>query len=60
MLRHPTTKGNGTRKATLAMVYKLRKKTGKSWKKLQRFALFWLVVAGKKFKDGELLNEATA
>ena len=59
-LRHRRTKGNGTRKATLTMVYKLCKEAEKSWRKLQGFKLLPLVVAGKKFKDGELVDEAIA
>lgn len=53
-LRHRRTKGNGTRKATLTMVYKLCKEAEKSWRKLQGFKLLPLVVAGKKFKDGDV------
>lgn len=59
-LRHRTTKGNGTRKATLTMVYKLCKEAEKGWRKLQGFKLISLVEAGKKFKDGELVDEAIA
>lgn len=59
-LRHKKTKGNGTRKATLTMVYKLCKEAEKGWRKLQGFKLLSLVVAGKKFKDGELVDEAIA
>lgn len=59
-LRHRKTKGNGTRKATLTMVYKLCKEAEKGWRTLQGFKLIPLVVAGKKFKDGELVDEAIA
>ena len=59
-LRHRKTKGNGTRKATLTMVYKLCKEAEKGWRKLQGFKLISLVVAGKKFRDGELVDEAIA
>jgi transposase-like protein len=58
--RHRKTKGNGTRRATLTMVYKLCKEAEKGWRKLQGFKLITLVVAGKKFKDGELVDEAIA
>jgi len=54
------TKGNGTRKATLTMVYKLCKEAEKGWRKLQGFKLLSLVEARKKFKDGKLVDEATA
>jgi len=59
-LRHRKTKGNGTRKATLTMVYKLCKEAEKGWRKLHGFKLIPLVEAGKKFKDGELVDEAIA
>jgi len=59
-LRHRRTKGNGTRKATLTMVYKLCKEAEKGWRKLQGFKLLSLVEARKKFKDGKLVDEATA
>ena len=57
-LRHRKTKGNGTRKATLAMVYKLCREAEKSWRKLDGFKLIPLVEAGKKFVNGEQVDEA--
>ena len=42
------------------MVYKLCREAEKGWRKLQGFKLIPLVEAGKKFKDGELVDEATA
>jgi putative transposase len=59
-LRHRRTKGNGTRKATLAMVYKLCREAEKGWRKLGGFKLIPLVVAGKKFVNGEQVDEAAA
>lgn len=59
-LRHRKTKGNGTRKATLAMVYKLCREAEKGWRKLDGFKLIPLVVAGKKFVNGELFDDAAA
>ncbi len=44
----------------MTMVYKLCKEAEKGWRKLQGFKLLSLVEAGKKFKDGELVDEATA
>ena len=59
-LRHRSTKGNGTRKATLAMVYKLCREAEKGWRKLGGFKLIPLVVAGKKFVNGEQVDDAAA
>lgn len=59
-LRHRKTKGNGTRKATLAMVYKLCREAEKGWRKLDGFKLISLVVAGKKFVNGEQVDDAAA
>ncbi len=59
-LRHRKTKGNGTRKATLAMVYKLCKEAEKGWRKLQGFKFIPLIVAGKIFRNGELVDETAA
>jgi transposase-like protein len=59
-LRHRKTKGNGTRKATLAMVYKLCREAEKGWRKLDGFKLIPLVVAGKKFVNGELFDDEAA
>ena len=55
-VRHRTrqTKGCGNRMATLTMVYKLAKLAEKGWIKLRGFALLKKVVAGIKFKDGEM------
>jgi transposase-like protein len=59
-LRHRRTKGNGTRKATLAMVYKLCREAEKSWRKLDGFKFIPLVEAGKRFVNGVQVNEAAA
>lgn len=59
-LRHRKTKGNGTRKATLAMVYKLCREAEKGWRKLDGFKLISLVVAGKKFVNGEQVDDTAA
>jgi putative transposase len=59
-LRHRRTKGNGTRKATLAMVYKLCREAEQSWRKLDGFKLIPLVEAGIKFVNGERVDEAAA
>jgi putative transposase len=59
-LRHRKTKGNGTRKATLAMVYKLCREAEHSWRKLDGFKFIPLVEAGIKFVNGEQVDEAAA
>jgi len=59
-LRHRRTKGNGTRKATLAMVYKLCREAEQSWRKLDGFKFIPLVEAGIKFVNGEQVDEAAA
>jgi putative transposase len=54
-VRHRTrqTKGCGSRKATLTMVFKLAKCAEKGWRRLRGFALLSKIVKGVKFKDGE-------
>lgn len=59
-LRHRRTKGSGTRKATLAMVYKLCREAEQSWRKLDGFKLIPLVEAGIKFVDGVQVDENAA
>jgi putative transposase len=52
-LRHKRTKGNGSRKACLAMVYKLIESAQKRWRRLNGHALIPDVIAGIVFTDGE-------
>jgi putative transposase len=59
-LRHRKTKGNGTRQATLTMVFKLCKEAERSWRRLMGFHVLPLVEAGKKFVNGELVDESAA
>ncbi|MGB9618202.1 MAG: IS256 family transposase [Desulfomonilaceae bacterium] len=59
-LRHRRTKGNGTRKATLAMVYKLCKEAEQGWRKLDGFKYIPLVEAGVQFVNGERFDETAA
>ena len=59
-LRHRRTKGSGTRKATLAMVYKLCREAEKSWRRLDGSKLIPLVEAGIKFVNGERVDENAA
>ena len=57
-LRHKRTKGNGSRKACLAMVYKLIESAEKRWRRLNGHALLPDVIAGVVFTDGEKLKAA--
>lgn len=59
-LRHRRTKGCGTRKATLAMVYKLCREAEQNWRKLDGFKFIPLVEAGIKFVNGEQVGVAAA
>ena len=54
-VRHRTnqTKGCGSRKATLSMVFQLSKEAEKRWRKLRGYELMQKVISGAVFKDGE-------
>jgi putative transposase len=52
-LRHTRTKGNGSRRACLAMVFKLCDSAQKRWRKLNGHLLIQDVIAGVIFTDGE-------
>ncbi len=51
-LRHNKTKGNGSRKACLAMVFKLMESASKRWRALNGSTLIPDVIAGVQFADG--------
>ena len=53
-LRHRSTKGNGSSKATLTMVFKLCKEAEKNWRRLKRFEKLRLVQQDVIFVDGLL------
>jgi transposase-like protein len=53
-LRTKKTKGCGSRTATLTMVFKLALEAQKTWRRLRGHEQILLVMAGKKFIDGEL------
>lgn len=57
-LRHRRTKGNGTRKASLTMMFKLAQAAQKRWRRLNRHELIILLIEGKIFTDGVLQNAA--
>lgn len=52
-LRHRRTKGNGSRVACLAMVFKLCESAAKHWRLLNGATLLQEVIAGMKFINGE-------
>ena len=52
-LRHDKTKGNGSRKACLAMVLQLVQSAEKRWRKLNGHERISDVIAGIVFIDGE-------
>ena len=51
-LRHRRTKGCGSRKASLAMMFKLAKATEKRWRRLNGHEAIVALIQGKLFKDG--------
>ena len=51
-LRHRKTKGSGSRKACLAMVFKLMESASKKWRALNGSTLIPDVIAGVQFVDG--------
>ena len=52
-LRHRKTKGNGSRRACLAMVFRLCQSAERRWRRLNRHELIQDVIAGVTFTDGE-------
>jgi putative transposase len=57
-LRHRRTKGNGTRKTSLAMMFKLAQAAQKRWQRLHGSERLTLVLEGKVFVDGVLQDAA--
>jgi putative transposase len=57
-LRHRRTKGNGTRKTSLAMMFKLAQAAQKRWKRLHGSERLTLLLEGKVFVDGVLQDAA--
>ena len=57
-LRHRRTKGNGTRRASLSMMFKLAQSAQKGWRRLNGHALILPLLQGKQFKDGLLQDAA--
>ena len=59
-LRHRRTKGNGSRAACLAMVFKLCESASRKWRTLNGAKLLPDVIAGIRFVDGEHPEKAAA
>ena len=59
-LRHRKTKGNGTRRASLAMMFKLAQSASKKWRRLNCHEKITLVIEGRSFKDGIMQEEIAA
>ena len=59
-LRTARTKGCGSRKATLTMVWQLARAAQKTWRRLNGSALLAQVIEGVVFVDGELPERANA
>ncbi|MCA9179010.1 MAG: IS256 family transposase [Planctomycetales bacterium] len=57
-LRHRRTKGNGTRKASLAMMFKLAQAAQKRWRRLNGHEQMDLILQGRTFVDGILQDAA--
>ena len=58
-LRHRKTKGNGTRRASLAMMFKLAQSASKKWRRLTGHKKIAFVIEGREFKDG-IMQETAA
>jgi transposase-like protein len=59
-LRHRKTKGSGTRRASLAMMFKLAQSASKRWRRLNCHEKITFVIEGRSFKDGILQEEIAA
>lgn len=57
-LRHRRTKGNGTRRASLTMMFKLAQSASRKWRKLNCCEKLTLVLEGRSFQDGILQEKA--
>jgi len=57
-LRHRRTKGNGTRKTSLAMMFKLAQAAQKRWRRLNGHEQLDLLLQGRVFVDGEVQDAA--
>lgn len=56
-LRTKRTKNCGFRQATLSMVFKLAQEAEKNWLRLRGYQVIPLVLEGRKFRDGKLVEK---
>lgn len=59
-LRHKRTKGSGTRRTSLAMMFKLAQSAEKGWRRLRGHQQIIHVIEGRSFQDGILQQESAA
>lgn len=59
-LRHKRTKGSGTRRTSLAMIFKLAQSAEKGWRRLRGHQQIIHVLEGRSFQDGILQQESAA
>ena len=59
-LRHRKTKGSGTRRTSLAMMFKLAQSASKKWRRLNCHEKITFVIEGRSFKDGIMQDEIAA
>ena len=57
-LRHRRTKGSGTRRTSLAMMFKLAESASKKWRRLRGYEQIAHVIHGQLFIDGTLQENA--
>lgn len=57
-LRHRKTKGSGSRKTSLAMMFKLALSAQKRWRRLNGYEQISYLIEGRTFKDGVLQDAA--
>lgn len=59
-LRHKRTKGSGTRRTSLAMIFKLAQSAEQKWRRLRGSEKIIHVLSGRTYKDGILQEEIAA
>ena len=59
-LRHKRTKGSGTRRTSLAMLFKLAQSAEKKWRRLRGHQQLIHILEGRSFKDGILQDNNAA
>lgn len=57
-LRHRRTKGSGSRRTSMAMMFKLAQAAQKKWRRLRGYELVAQIVKGRTFKDGIIQENA--